>query len=163
MTEKTLLDILSEKGVELQKEGSVTRAFCPFHNDTGRPNFTVYPQTDSWFCFACNVGGDAAAFLAKFDKISYSEAKSKVDGVSINLDTLRESLDGLLVPNEPPKMNNELNVLISKVVRRHLQKYPDRLQAVKAVLKEFDLKLLLPINATKMTAILQEIRTKLGD
>jgi len=163
MSEKSLLDILSEKGVELQKEGSVTRAFCPFHNDTGRPNFTVYPQTDSWFCFACNFGGDAASFLSRFDKISYSEAKAKIEGALVNLDALQESLDGLFVPPESPKLNTELNVLVSKLVRRYLQKNPTKIVEMKTLLKDFDLKLLLPVDSTKMSSILKDIVQKLGE
>lgn len=164
MSEKTLLDILSEKGIELQKEGSVTRAFCPFHNDTGRPNFTVYPQSDSWFCFACNFGGDAAAFLSRFDRISYADAKAKIAGAIVNLETLQESLDGLLVPNDPPKLNTELNVLVSRLARRYLQAHPDKKTEVLAVLKEFDLKMLIPVTDTaKMLEILTQVRKKLGE
>lgn len=158
MAEKSLLDILAEKGIELQKEGSVTRAFCPFHNDTGRPNFTVYPSTDSWFCFACNMGGDAVAFLAKLDNVTYKEAKEKLHGIGIDLQSLQESIDGLLLPDEEPRLNEELNILVSKMIRKTLKTNPSRLQELLPVMKIFDQKLLLPVNTKKMSEILSEIR-----
>jgi DNA primase len=158
MGDKSLLDILAEKGIELQKEGSVTRAFCPFHNDTGRPNFTVYPTTDSWFCFACNMGGDAIAFLAKFENKTYKQVKEEIKGIGIDLTSLQESIDGLLVPDEEPKLNNELNILISKMIRQYLKDHPDKLASLLPIMKNFDQKLLLPINTQKMSEIIAELR-----
>lgn len=163
MQDKSILDILAEKGVELQKEGSVIRAFCPFHNDTGRPNFTVYPQTNSWFCFACNMGGDVIKFLSKFDRISYAEAKDKLVGTTVNMDSLQESLDGLKIPEEELRLNNELNVFISKVIRRHLKAHPNQLDKIMTILKTFDLQLLPPVNSAKMDTIISSIKTQLGD
>lgn len=158
MVEKNLLDILAEKGIELHKEGSVTRAFCPFHNDTGRPNFTVYPNTNSWFCFACNMGGDAILFLSKFENKTYRQVKEEIKGVGIDLVTLQESIDGLLVPDEEPRFNEELNILVSKMVRKYLKANPNKLKDIEPILKDFDKKLLFPVNSQKMSEILTEIR-----
>jgi len=163
MNDITILDILEQKGVELQREGSVIRAFCPFHNDTGRPNFTVYPQTDSWFCFACNIGGDAISFLSKFENISYAAAKTKLVGVTVNFDTLNETLDGLKVPDDEPVLNNEINVLVSKLIRRYAKDNPTKLDKVLQILKDFDSKLLIPINSAKLAPIIKTIQSQLGE
>jgi len=50
VAKKTILDVLNEYGLDVFKEGTVLRAYCPFHNDTHKPNFTIYPESDSWFC-----------------------------------------------------------------------------------------------------------------
>ena len=36
---------------------------CPFHDDSS-PSFYVYPETQSFYCFGCQVGGDVIT-LAK--------------------------------------------------------------------------------------------------
>jgi hypothetical protein len=48
---REILDVIDEMGIELKPIGEdVFRGFCPFHNDTGIPNFTVYKKTNSWYC-----------------------------------------------------------------------------------------------------------------
>ncbi len=43
----------------LRRVGDKWVACCPLPDHEDRsPSFTVYPDTDSWFCFACLVGGD---------------------------------------------------------------------------------------------------------
>src|SRR5215208_1850996 len=38
----------------------VTNCLLPNHEDRS-PSFVVYPETNSWYCFACLRGGDAVA------------------------------------------------------------------------------------------------------
>ena len=47
---------------ELKQISGVLRGACPFHHDTGTPNFTIYPKTNTWYCFRCGVGGDSIKF-----------------------------------------------------------------------------------------------------
>ncbi|BCX15650.1 MAG: hypothetical protein KatS3mg097_542 [Candidatus Parcubacteria bacterium] len=35
---------------------------CPFHNDN-HPSFTIYPKTNSWYCFGCGKGGNVISFI----------------------------------------------------------------------------------------------------
>ena len=50
---------------KLQKCGKTMRGLCPFHGDTNKPNFHIYPETNSWYCFACGQGGDNISFYMK--------------------------------------------------------------------------------------------------
>ena len=52
-------------GLALQPIGQVYRAFCPFHKDRKTPNFIIYPETNSYFCFSCLEGGNVIRFLKK--------------------------------------------------------------------------------------------------
>ena len=72
-----ILDIVSEH-VDLQQIGGLYRAYCPFHNDSD-PSFTVYPQTSSFYCFGCEKGGDAAAFLQEIMGFEFKEAKEYLE------------------------------------------------------------------------------------
>jgi DNA primase len=60
---KTLIEVLTEQGVELHSSSSGRLvANCPFHTGDNEPSFTVYP-TDTYYCFGCHVWGDAVKYL----------------------------------------------------------------------------------------------------
>ena len=44
-------------GLDLQRQGSRFVCNCPFHPES-RPSFTVYTETNSFYCFSCQAGGD---------------------------------------------------------------------------------------------------------
>lgn len=46
---------------------------CPFHRDD-TPSLTAYPGERGWYCFSCQRGGDAVAFLAELRSIGAVEA-----------------------------------------------------------------------------------------
>lgn len=150
---KSILEIVTSYDIEVNNEGEVLRAFCPFHNDGGRPNFTIYPQTDSWYCFACKDSGNSIAFVSKMDGISYSDAKKKLAGEKIELEELREQIDGIGICEEQVQLNDEINILVSKTIRQILKDHPKRIEEVCGFLREFDAKLLKPMYYNEMKNI----------
>ncbi len=67
-----ITDIVSSY-VSLKKRGSTYVGLCPFHNEK-TPSFTVYPQTQSFYCFGCSAGGDMITFLKKIENLDYVDA-----------------------------------------------------------------------------------------
>lgn len=61
-------------GNPVKARGIKTFALCPFHNDTHPTNFVLYPETNSFYCFACSVGGDAFTFIEKIKDCDFKEA-----------------------------------------------------------------------------------------
>lgn len=59
--------------VQLKRRGSTLVGLCPFHNEK-TPSFTVYPQTQSFYCFGCGAGGDAITFIKKIENLDYVDA-----------------------------------------------------------------------------------------
>jgi len=59
---------------ELKTTGNLLRGFCPFHQDTKTPNFYVYPETNTWYCFAGCGGGDSIDFYKKLKTTSFNKA-----------------------------------------------------------------------------------------
>lgn len=59
---------------DLKRFGRVERGICPFHEDSGTPNFTIYPDTNSWYCFRCGDGGDSIKFYMKFKDVDFRTA-----------------------------------------------------------------------------------------
>lgn len=156
---KDILEVITEYGLSVVKEGEILRALCPFHNDAGRPNFTVYKETDSWFCFACNFGGDSIDFVSKFEGISKREAISKLRGNTDEFMEFMEMVDGLDVPNQSIR-NTECGFSVSYLVRQTMLQNPKLIPEVFKFLKEFDLRLQEPITFEQEQEILSQIRQK---
>ena len=53
--------------------GKVYRGKCLFHEDNN-PSFVIYPETNSWFCFAGCGGGDSINFWMKLRNIDFRQA-----------------------------------------------------------------------------------------
>jgi len=59
--------------VQLRRRGKNLTGLCPFHSEK-TPSFTVYPDTQSFYCFGCGAGGDAITFMRKIENLDYMEA-----------------------------------------------------------------------------------------
>lgn len=59
--------------VNLKKRGRLAKGLCPFHNEK-TPSFTVYPDSQSFYCFGCGAGGDAITFIRRIENLDYVEA-----------------------------------------------------------------------------------------
>lgn len=71
-------------GVELRERGRRFVAHCPFHRDNA-PSLTVYPDTESWYCYGCEVGGDVFEFVGRIRGITFREAAAELAGDSTPL------------------------------------------------------------------------------
>lgn len=59
--------------VELKRSGSTQSCRCPFHSEKS-PSCHFYPQTQSFYCFGCGVGGDVITFIKLIENLDYTEA-----------------------------------------------------------------------------------------
>ena len=123
-------EIAEEYGVELKQVGDRLMAVCPFHPDT-KPSMILYLETNSWFCFSENIGGDVFDFIAKAEHISKQEALRRF-GESL-VENIRKSFQ-----EQPVDYNMSLNIIYSKVINRYLTENPSKLKSVLLVLEEFD-------------------------
>ncbi len=59
--------------VQLKRRGRIMTGLCPFHSEkTG--SFTVYPDSQSFYCFGCGAGGDVIGFIRRIENLEYVEA-----------------------------------------------------------------------------------------
>lgn len=74
---KSSLDIAEVIGryISLKKSGYRFLGLCPFHEEK-HPSFTVYPETQSWYCFSCNRGGDVINFIMLIENTDFKDAVS---------------------------------------------------------------------------------------
>lgn len=78
-----LVEVVAGAGVVLKNGGSGRLVgLCPLHGEK-TPSFTVYTGKNSFYCFGCGAGGDAAEFLMKLHGIEFPEALRRL-GVDNN-------------------------------------------------------------------------------
>ena len=70
---KTDIEDVISSYVSLRRRGSISVGLCPFHNEK-TPSFTVYHDTQSFYCFGCGAGGDAVGFIRKIENLDYVDA-----------------------------------------------------------------------------------------
>lgn len=59
--------------VELRKAGARHKALCPFHTEKA-PSFFVNVESQTYYCFGCQKGGDVFSFLMEQEKLTFPEA-----------------------------------------------------------------------------------------
>ena len=103
--------------VTLKRAGSNVKGLCPFHNEK-TPSFTVYPDSQSFFCFGCGAGGDVITFTMKYNNLDYTgaiEYLASRAGINIPQDGARERETGV-----SRKRVLELNLAAARYFRERL-------------------------------------------
>ncbi len=72
-------DTVEASGVRLRGRGRVRQGVCPFH-DEAEGSFTVYADTERFYCFGCGLGGDVLDFIRRAENLSLPEAIQRLDG-----------------------------------------------------------------------------------
>lgn len=59
--------------IQIKRRGRNYVCNCPFHSEK-TPSFTVFPDTQSFYCFGCGAGGDVITFIMKSENLDFMEA-----------------------------------------------------------------------------------------
>lgn len=72
----TLVELMQEEGLRLERRGLSWWCSCPFHRDD-TPSLRVSQKGGGqvWYCYSCKRGGGPAAFLAEHRNIPEHEAR----------------------------------------------------------------------------------------
>ena len=70
---RTDIEELISAYVPLKRRGKNLVGLCPFHNEK-TPSFTVYPETQSYYCFGCGAGGECVNFIRGVEHLDFTEA-----------------------------------------------------------------------------------------
>ena len=57
----------------LKRRGRTLVGLCPFHSEK-TPSFTVYPDSQSFYCFGCQKGGSVITFVQEIERLDFVEA-----------------------------------------------------------------------------------------
>ena len=75
----SLAAVVESAGVKLHGIGRVRQGVCPFH-DEAEGSFTVYSDSQRWYCFGCGEGGDVLDFIQRTESVPLSEALQLLGG-----------------------------------------------------------------------------------
>ena len=153
---KNILDLVISYGIKPVKVGENTyRSHCIFHNDVGTPNLTIYPISQSWYCYSCSQGGDIFDFLSLAENISKSEA------IKLYGDQNLETVLDLLTDEEEKDCSVSLNFTLSNLCRNYIQKNPEKLDKVINILRLLDKRVNLFVSLKESIKIMSDFETRL--
>lgn len=70
-----------DRAIGLRRRGSVMAGLCPFHNDH-TPSLIVWPESQRWRCFACNIGGDVITWVQAWMPTDFRGAITYLSGLA---------------------------------------------------------------------------------
>lgn len=94
LQDKVDIESVISANISLKRRGKTLVGLCPFHNEK-TPSFTVYPESNSFYCFGCGAGGDVITFVRRMENLDYIEAVKSVAqmaGVSMPEDGYDDTL-----------------------------------------------------------------------
>ena len=71
-------DTVEAAGVVLRGKGRVRQGVCPFHQEA-EGSFTVYADSEKFYCFGCGAGGDVLDFVQRTEGLTLPEAIRRLD------------------------------------------------------------------------------------
>ena len=74
----SLGDAVEAAGMALRGKGRVRQGVCPFHEEA-EGSFTVYADTEKFYCFGCGAGGDVLDFVQRIEGLTLTEAIRRLD------------------------------------------------------------------------------------
>ena len=73
VVDRTDIEELIGRYVDLKRSGSNLLGRCPFHSEK-TPSFSVSPSKKMFFCFGCHAGGSAITFVQKAENLDFPDA-----------------------------------------------------------------------------------------
>lgn len=127
-----ITELLDSYGLEMEPLGDKFRILCPFHDEV-TASCTVYPETNSFYCFGCHEGGDLVKFISLYEGISIAQVRQRLTSIS----DLRHRLAYL---DKKPTLDytKETQLLVSKMIYALLKEDPNRLPTILEILKTID-------------------------
>ena len=71
-------DTVEAAGIALKGKGRVRQGVCPFHQEA-EGSFTVYADSEKFYCFGCGAGGDVLDFVGRMEGLTLPEAIRRLD------------------------------------------------------------------------------------
>lgn len=126
-----ILEVFKHYNFDLKESGDRYVTRCVFHQNDNTPSLTIYPETNSFYCFSCHKSGDALTLISFMENISILEAKKL-----LGTDFLKYNLT-----MKPKKQINFFNALLkdsSNIIYNYLKAYPEKLDHTMKCMEQFD-------------------------
>lgn len=67
------IETIAANYAHLQRRGRNLVCNCPFHSEK-TPSCTIFPDTQSFYCFGCGAGGDVISWVKRIENLEFSDA-----------------------------------------------------------------------------------------
>jgi DNA primase len=67
------METIAGNYVNLQRRGRHYVCNCPFHSEKS-PSCTIFPETQSFYCFGCGAGGDVISWVRRMENLEFPDA-----------------------------------------------------------------------------------------
>ena len=114
--------VVEAAGVALRGRGRVRQGLCPFHEET-EGSFTVYADTQRWYCFGCGLGGDVLDFIQHTDGVDLPEAIRRLEASPERPATLDAPPPRSVASEPAPVRDTALLTAAMRCYARQLQLY----------------------------------------
>ena len=85
----SLVEIVEKSGVELQRNGNTLRGKCPLHHGDNPTSLAIYEDSQSWFCYRCDEGGDVIDFVRAWKNLDFADSlRYLADRAGISLEQI---------------------------------------------------------------------------
>ncbi len=112
--------VVEAAGVALRGRGRVRQGLCPFHEET-QGSFTVYADTQRFYCFGCGLGGDVLDFIQRTDGVDLPEAIRRLSASHERPATTLASAPAPSAPEPAPVRDTALLTAAMRCYARQLQ------------------------------------------
>ena len=116
-------DTVEASGVRLSGRGRVRQGVCPFHEEA-EGSFTVYADSERWYCFGCGLGGDVLDFIRRVDNLNLPEAIRRLDGgayPTVTRTARARRRKAVALPPRDPALLTAAGRFYARQLRRHLE------------------------------------------
>ena len=107
-------DAVEAAGVALRGKGRVRQGVCPFHQEA-EGSFTVYSDSERFWCFGCGAGGDVLDFVQRVEGLTLPEAIRRLDAGSPPLTTTAARPVATRQPTVPAVSHRDPGLLTAAV------------------------------------------------
>ena len=94
-------DAVEAAGVALRGKGRVRQGICPFHDET-EGSFTVYADSEKFYCFGCGSKGDVLDFVGRMEGLTLPEAIRRLDDAAVTPSAPTRPTAATSRPSAPP-------------------------------------------------------------
>lgn len=136
------MDILSDHNISYFSSGSYYTCYCVKHDDFNTPNMIIFPETNTFYCFACGFGTKPEHLIQELDGCSLSEAKEKAYGKDYIKDFLSKE------KQEITESEQYLRLVVCRFIREELNKR--EISNILSHVKELDNKIITKQNLSNI-------------
>ena len=109
-------DAVEAAGVALRGKGRVRQGVCPFHQEV-EGSFTVYSDSERFWCFGCGSGGDVLDFVQRMEGLTLPEAIRRLDDGSAPVAPARSHQPATVRPSAAPTLPPRDPALLTAAAR----------------------------------------------